>query len=200
MTENLVVPLEVIERRIYLIRGQKVMLDRDLAELYGVTTGNLNLAVRRNKVRFPEDFMFQLDAEETKSLLLQSARAKARGGRRTPPYAFTEQGVAMLSSVLKTQRAALVNIVIMRAFVKLREMLSTHRDVLRKLEELERKYRRHDAQITAIFDAIRKLIETSPRPRRRIGFTAPPTKALPRGRARNSSLGGRASAALKWEL
>jgi hypothetical protein len=176
MTENLVVPLEVIERRIYLIRGQKVMLDQDLAELYGVTTGNLNLAVRRNKVRFPEDFMFQLSAAEMKSLLLQSARAKERGGRRTPPYAFTEQGVAMLSSVLKSQRAVLVNIVIMRAFVKLREMLSTHRDVLRKVEELERKYQRHDAQITAIFDAIRKLIETSPRPRRRIGFTTAPAK------------------------
>jgi hypothetical protein len=117
MTENLVVPLEVIERRIYLIRGQKVMLDQDLAELYGVTTGNLNLAVRRNKVRFPEDFMFQLDAEETKSLLLQSARAKVRGGRRTAPYAFTEQGVAMLSSVLKTQRAVLVKMVTMPAWV-----------------------------------------------------------------------------------
>ena len=108
--------------------GQKVMLDQDLAELYGVTTGNLNLAVRRNKVRFPEDFMFQLNAQEMESLLLQSAGAKERGGRRTPPYAFTEQGVAMLSSVLRAQRAVLVNIVIMRAFVKLREMLSTHRD------------------------------------------------------------------------
>jgi hypothetical protein len=102
MTEYLVVPLEVIERRIYLIRGQKVMLDQDLAELYGVTTGNLNLAVRCNRVRFPEDFMFQLSTAEMKSLLLQSARAKERGGRRTPPYAFTEQGVAMLSSVLKS--------------------------------------------------------------------------------------------------
>ena len=176
MTENLVVPLELIERRIYLIRGQKVMLDQDLAELYGVTTGNLNLAVRRNKVRFPEDFMFQLNVQEMESLLLHSARAKERGGRRTPPYAFTEQGVAMLSSVLKAQRAVLVNIVIMRAFVKLREMLSTHRDVLRKLEELERKYQKHDAQISGIFDAIRNLIETSPRPRRRIGFTTPPAK------------------------
>ncbi|MGA3165709.1 MAG: ORF6N domain-containing protein [Terriglobia bacterium] len=173
MTENLVVPLEVIERRIYLVRGQKVMLDQDLAELYGVTTGNLNLGVRRNKLRFPEDFMFQLSAEEMKSLILQSVRAKGRGGRRTPPYAFTEQGVAMLSSVLKSQRAVLVNIVIMRAFVKLREMLATHRDILRKLEKLERKYQRHDTQITAVFDAIRSLIETSRRPPRRIGFTTP---------------------------
>ena len=176
MTENPVVPVEVIERRIYLIRRQKVMLDEDLAELYGVTTGNLNLAVRRNPLRFPEDFMFQLSTEERKSLILQSVRAKGRGGRRTPPYAFTEQGVAMLSSVLKSQRAVLVNIVIMRAFVKLREMLATHRDILRKLEELEKKYHRHDAQIIAVFDAIRRLIETSGRPRRRIGFTTRPAK------------------------
>ncbi len=176
MTENPVVPVEVIERRIYLIRGQKVMLDQDLAELYGVTTGNLNLAVRRNPLRFPEDFMFQLSAEERASLILQSARAKGRGGRRTPPYVFTEQGVAMLSSVLKSQRAVLVNIVIMRAFVKLREMLATHRDILRKLDEMERKYQRHDTQITAIFDAIRRLIEPSGRPRRRIGFTTPHAK------------------------
>jgi hypothetical protein len=132
MMESPLVPVEVIERRIYLIRGQKVMLDQDLAELYGVTTGNLNLAVRRNQLRFPEDFMFQLSAEERASLILQSARAKGRGGRRTPPYAFTEQGVAMLSSVLKSQRAVLVNIVIMRAFVKLREMLATHRDIRKR--------------------------------------------------------------------
>jgi hypothetical protein len=118
MSEFLVVPLEVIERRIYLIRRQKVMLDQDLAELYGATTGNLNLAVRRNEVRFPEDFMFQLNAEETRSLLLQSARAKVRGGRRTPPYAFTEQGVAMLWGVLKTQRRVPADLAVMRGFVK----------------------------------------------------------------------------------
>jgi hypothetical protein len=176
MTRNLVVALDVIERRIYLIRGQKVMLDRDLAELYGVATGNLNLAVRRNALRFPEDFMFQLSAEETKSLLLQSARAKVRGGRRIPPHAFTEQGVAMLSSVLKTRRAVLVNIVIMRAFVKQRAMLATHGDILRKLEELESKYHTHDAQIASVFNAIRGLIATSRRPRPRIGFTTIPTK------------------------
>jgi len=129
-----------------------------------------------NPPRFPEDFMFQLGTEEMKSLILQSARAKGRGGRRTPPYAFTEQGVAMLSSVLKSQRAVLVNIVIMRAFVKLREMLGTHRDILRKLDEMEKKYQRHDTQITAVFDAIRRLIETSRHPRRRIGFTTVPPK------------------------
>lgn len=151
------------------------MLDRDLAELYGVTTGNLNLAVRRNALRFPEDFMFQLSAEETKSLLLQSARAKIRGGRRIPPYAFTEQGVAMLSSVLKTRRAALVNIVIMRTFVKLRQMLATHGDILRKLEDLESKYQSHDTQIASVFNAIRGLI-AAPRRRPRIGFTSIPAK------------------------
>ena len=120
--------------------------------------------------------MFQLNVEETKSLILQSARAKGRGGRRTPPRVFTEQGVAMLSSVLKTRRAVLVNIVIMRAFVKLREVLATHGDVLRKLEEMERKYQRHDAQITSVFNAIRGLIAASRRPRQRIGFTTAPTK------------------------
>jgi hypothetical protein len=176
MIENPLVPVEAIERRIYLIRGQKVMLDQDLAELYGVTTGNLNLAVRRNQLRFPQDFMFELSTEEMKSLILQSARAKGRGGRRTPPYAFTEQGVAMLSSVLKSQRAVLVNIVIMRAFVRLREMLATHRDILRKLDEMEKKYQRHDTQITGVFDAIRRLTETARGPRRRIGFTAAPAK------------------------
>ena len=172
MVEMTVVPVELIERRIYFVRGQSVMLDQDLAQLYGVTTGNLNLAVRRNRIRFPNDFMFRLTAGETQRLLLQSARAKGQGGRRTPAYAFTEQGVAMLSSVLRSQRAVLVNIVIMRAFVKLREVLFSHKDVLRKLEELERKYERHDAQIKAVFDAIRGLIE-APARKRPIGFTHP---------------------------
>src|SRR5438552_19079012 len=129
------VPSELIEQKIYLIRGHKVMLDADLAELYRVTTGNLNLAVRRNLKRFPEDFMFQLSREETQSLLLQNARAKGRGGRRTPPYAFTEQGV--LSSVLNSERTIEVNIAIMRAFVRLRAMLATHADLARRLNELE---------------------------------------------------------------
>ena len=160
------VPVELIERRIYLIRGQKVMLDSDLAELYGVTTGNLNLAVRRNKTRFPDDFMFRLNAEETQSLLLQFARAKTRGGRQTPPYAFTEQGVAMLSSVLRSERAVQVNIVIMRAFVKLREMLATHKDLAQKLEALEKTY---DAKFKAVFEAIYRLIN-QPIPRKPIGF------------------------------
>lgn len=171
--ESQLIPVETVERRIYLIRGHKVMLDRDLAELYGVTTGNLNLAVRRNKNRFPEDFMFQLSGAEAKSLLLQFAISKVRGGRRTPPYAFTEQGVAMLSSVLKSERAALVNIAIMRAFVRLRELMASHKDLARKLEELEKKY---DAQFKRVFDAIRELMNPSPvPPKRQIGF-APEAK------------------------
>ncbi len=165
-------PIAVIERRIHLLRGQKIMLDRDLAELYGVTTGNLNLAVRRNANRFPEDFMFKLKSTEVKSLLLQIAIAKGRGGRRTLPYAFTEQGVAMLSSVLKTERAAQVNVLIMRAFVRMREMLVSHKDLLRKLEKLEEKYDAHEEDIKAIFDTLRKLIQPPPGPTRRIGFVA----------------------------
>jgi hypothetical protein len=179
MTQKLMVPVEVIERRIYLIRGQKVMLDSDLAELYQTPTKSLNLAVRRNRDRFPDDFMFQLTKEEASALRFQIETSnKGRGGRRYPPYGFTEHGVAMLSSVLKSKRAIQVNIIIMRAFVRLREMLSSHRDVLRKLEDLERKYQGHDAQITAIFDAIRKMIDTPSRPRRHIGFTAPPTPSV----------------------
>jgi len=160
---------ELIERKIYLIRGHKVMLDSDLAQLYGVKTGNLNLAVRRNQRRFPEDFMFQLTQEETHALLLQNARAKGRGGRRTPPYAFTEQGVAMLSSVLNSERAIEVNIAIMRAFVRLRAMLATHADLARRLNELEQQY---DDQFRVVFEAIRELMTPEPvPPSRRIGFT-----------------------------
>jgi hypothetical protein len=164
------IPSELIEQKIYLIRGHKVMIDADLAKLYGVTTGNLNLAVRRNPKRFPEDFMFQLSREEGQSLLLQNARAKRRGGRRTPPYAFTEQGVSMLSSVLNSERAIEVNIAIMRAFVRLRAMLATHADLARRLDELEQKY---DEQFRVVFEAIRELMAPEPvPPSRRIGFSA----------------------------
>ena len=163
------IPNELIEQKIYLIRRHKVMLDTDLAALYGVTTGNLNLAVRRNPKRFPPDFMFQLSQEETQSLLLQTARAKGRGGRRTPPYAFTEQGVSMLSSVLNSERAIEVNIAIMRAFVRLRAMLATHADLARRLNELEQKY---DEQFRVVFEAIRELMTPEPvPPSRRIGFS-----------------------------
>ena len=162
------IPGELIEQKIYLIRGHKVMLDSDLATLYGVTTGNLNLAVRRNPKRFPEDFMFQLSRDEAHSLLLQNARAKGRGGRRTPPYAFTEQGVSMLSSVLNSERAIEVNIGIMRAFVRLRAMLATRADLARRLNELEQKY---DEQFRVVFEAIRELMTSEPvPPSRQIGF------------------------------
>ncbi len=172
MPDGPLVPVEVIERRIYLIRGQKVMLDTDLAELYQAQTFRLNEQVKRNRNRFPQDFMFQLTKEEAKSLTSQFARSKeGRGGRRTLPYAFTEQGVAMLSTVLNSDRAIQVNIVIMRAFVKLREILTTHRELAEKIAELENKYRQHDDKIQAVFDAIRELIEPPQvSPKRRIGF------------------------------
>lgn len=166
---EIIVQQEVIERKIYLIRGHKVMLDRDLAKLYGVETFNLNKAVKRNIDRFPEDFMFQLTREDAESLRFQIGMSKisGRGGRRYLPYAFTEQGVAMLSSVLKSNRAVRVNIAIMRAFVKLRQMLATHKDLAKKLEEMEKKY---DAQFKVVFDAIRKLMTPPASKRRKIGF------------------------------
>jgi len=166
------IPTERIERRILLIRGAKVMLDADLAELYGVPTRRLNEQVRRNSSRFPRDFMFQLTTEETTALRSQIATSKTgRGGRRYAPLVFTEHGVAMLSSVLNSERAIQVNIAIMRAFVQLREMLATHRELAQNLAELERKIDRHDASIKAIFDAIRQLMAPSPPSKQpRIGF------------------------------
>lgn len=166
---------EVIESKIYIIRGQKVILDSDLADLYGVETKNLNLQVKRNIGRFPEDFMFQLNKNET--LRLHFATSK-RGGRRYLPYVFTEQGVAMLSSVLNSECAIKVNIAIMRAFVRLRGILLAHKDLAARIEVLETKYKNHDMKlseydmhITAIFNAIKKLMTPSPeQPKRRIGF------------------------------
>ncbi len=143
------------------------MLDADLARLYGVTTGNLNKAVKRNQARFPGDFMFQLTEKEAASLIFQSGRSKSRGGRRNRPFAFTEQGVAMLSSVLNSERAVRVNIAIMRTFVRLREMLLSNADLARKLATLENKY---DAQFKVVFDAIRELMLPPAPPKRQIGF------------------------------
>lgn len=163
------IPIERIEKRILLLRGHKVMLDADLAKLYGVTTFNLNKAVKRNRDRFPVDFMFQLTPEETKNLIFQIGipSTGAWGGRRHHPYAFTEQGVAMLSSVLRSKRAVQVNIEIMRAFVRLRDMIASNKELARRLNELEKKY---DRQFKVVFDAIRELMTPPETPRRRIGF------------------------------
>jgi len=156
---ELLIPEERIEKAILLIRGHKVLLDSNLAELYGVETKNLNKAVQRNLERFPDDFMFQLTADEHAALRFQIGTSKTgRGGRRYLPYAFTEQGVAMLSSVLHSNRAVAVNIAIMRAFVRLREILSTHKDLAAKLEKMERKLGEHDEHFRVVFDAIRQLM------------------------------------------
>ena len=160
--------VERVERRIFLIRGEKVMLDSDLAEMYGVVTKTLNRAVRRNRERLPSDFMFELRVKEIALLRYQFGTSNAgRGGRRYRPFVFTEQGVAMLSSVLHSDRAIQVNIAIMRAFVRLRRLLSTHRDLARKLDELEQKY---DKRFAVVFVAIRRLMAQVDPPRRRIGF------------------------------
>ncbi|HLA28083.1 MAG: DNA-binding protein [Planctomycetes bacterium RIFCSPLOWO2_12_FULL_50_35] len=149
-----IIPMERIENRIYLLRGHKVMLSTDLAELYGVEPRVLVQAVKRNIERFPEDFMFQLTKEEFDNLKSQIVTSSWGGLRRATPYAFTEQGVAMLSGVLNSQRAVQVNIEIMRAFVRLRQMLASNAELSRKLDALEKKY---DAQFKVVFDAIREL-------------------------------------------
>jgi phage regulator Rha-like protein len=160
-------PAERIERAILMIRGEKVILDAELAGLYGVETRVLVQAVKRNAERFPPDFMFQLTQEEFTLLRSQSVTSRGWGGRRYPPYAFTEQGVAMLSSVLKSPRAIQVNIEIMRAFVRLRQLLATHAELAQKLADLEAKY---DEQFAVIFEAIKQLM-TPPEPKhQRIGF------------------------------
>jgi len=165
---NSSVPAELIEKAILLIRGQKVMLDRDLAKLYGVTTGNLNKAVNRNLDRFPDDFMFQLTPDEYNSLRFQFGILKKGQHSKYLPYAFTEQGVAMLSSVLRSKRAVQVNIEIMRAFVRLREMLASNVALARKLAALEKKY---DEQFKVVFDAIRALMTPkADQSRKQIGF------------------------------
>ena len=164
-------PIGVIERRIYLIRRQNVMLDRDLAELYDVTTSALNQAVKRNSERFPGDFMFRLDQEEFerwKSQIVMSNPSLKMGARRRP-LAFTEQGVAMLSGVLRSKRAVQVNIAIMRTFVQLRRMLGTNKELAIELGALERKY---DQKFRIVFDAIRQLMTPPDPPRRRIGYSA----------------------------
>jgi len=190
MKKSVTLRAENIAPMVVLLRGEKVMVDSDLAELYGVETRALNQAVKRNLERFPEDFMFQLTAEETDALqrsrsqsviLPDDAHLKSqtvisktgRGGRRTLPFVFTEQGVAMLSSVLRSPRAVEVNIAIMRTFVQLRRLMDTNRELARKIEALERKY---DEQFTIVFEAIKRLISddaaAKARRKRSIGFNS----------------------------
>ena len=186
--EQLPVPLELVERRIHLMRGQKVMLDSDLAELYQVPTKRLNEAVKRNLDRFPQDFMFQLNKEELEnlrsqiatsnpgagaaSLRLQSAISNVgRGGRRYLPFAFTEHGVAMLSSVLSSPRAVQMNIVIIRAFVRLRQVLASHKDLARKIEQMDATQRHHSTVLVEVVKEINRLKQPRRQPRKpRIGF------------------------------
>jgi hypothetical protein len=178
---KLALKTENIAQLVFFIRGEKVMLDADLAELYGVSTKALNQALRRNKQRFPYDFAFQLSKEEfdhlrsqivttspaTANLRSQFVTSSLHGGRRYRPYAFTEQGVAMLSSVLRSARAVEVNIAIMRTFVQLRRLMDTNRDLARKIEALEKKY---DEQFAEVFAAIKELVASPATPRKQIGF------------------------------
>ncbi len=165
------IPQEVIQQRIFLIRGRKVMIDRDLAELYGVETKYLNRQVKRNIKRFPKEFVFQLEEKEKSELVTICHRFETMKHSSALPYAFTEHGVAMLASVLNSERAIKASIHIIQTFVKLREMISTHKDLRRKLAELEKRIEGHDVKIQTIFRAIRQLMEPPPEPpKRRIGF------------------------------
>ena len=175
-----IAPVALVESRILIVRGQKVLLDKDLADLYQVTTGNLNKAVRRNQDRFPEDFMFQLTPEELESLIFQLGISnETRGGRRFRPYAFTEQGIAMLSGVLTSTRAVEVNVAIMRTFVRLRRLLATHEELARRLDQLEWRQSEQDGRVQYVFETIQQLIEAPQpnpaEPKRSIGF---PTSLL----------------------
>ena len=165
------VPVEVIQRRIYLGRGQKGMTDADLAKLYQVETKDLNRAVLRNLLRFPDDFMFRLTSEEAECLRCQIGTSKVgRGGRRYLPLVFTEHGVVMLSSVLKSERSVQMNILVVRAFVNLREMLASHKDLAHKMIELERQQRSQGQQLSQVYTVVRRLMEPEKKRRRRIGF------------------------------
>jgi hypothetical protein len=159
-SQNTIVPTALISQKIFFVRDTRVMLDADLARLYGVATKNLNKAVKRNANRFPSDFMFQLSPKELQP---------GRGGRRYAPHAFTEQGVAMLSSVLRSSRAVQVNVAIMRTFVRLREMLATHEELRRKIDAMEKRY---DARFQAVFETIRRMLETPIPAKKPIGFHA----------------------------
>jgi len=170
-TKLLAIPDELVMTKIYRIRGQKVMLDRDLAELYGVETKRLKESVRRNINRFPEDFMFEMSANELENWRTQFATSKSdKQGLRYVPFCFTEQGVAMLSSILNSETAIRVNIQIIRVFTKMRELVLTHKDVLLQLEKIEKKLTNHDEDITLIFGYLKQLLNPPQPPRRKIGF------------------------------
>ncbi|TFG63635.1 MAG: ORF6N domain-containing protein [Gemmatimonadales bacterium] len=178
------IPAERIEGMILQLRGRKVMLDRDLAALYGVETKALKRAVKRNATRFPDDFMFLIDNEELTDLRCQFGTSSSWGGLRYPPMAFTEQGVAMLSSVLNSERAIAVNIAIMRTFARLRHILASHADLALKLEELEKKY---DKQFRVVFDALRELMSPPEPPRKQIGFGVRERRAQYRTKRKKTS-------------
>ena len=169
MTKEIIVPEEMIGTKIYELRGLKVMLDRDLAELYQVETKVLNQAVKRNINRFPEDFMFQLEVEEFEILRSQIVTS-SWGGRRSLPYAFTEHGILMLSSVLRSDRAVAVNIHIMRVFTKMREMILTHQDLIIKMEELEKRVSDQDGKIIQVLKYLKQFVTEKQKPREQIGF------------------------------
>ena len=175
------VPIERIERSIILVRGEKVMLDSELAEIYGVETKALNRAVKRNASRFPVDFMFQLTAEEAANLRCQIGTSSSYGGRRYLPYAFTEHGALMLANVLNSERAAQTSVMVVRAFVKLRQMLASNAELARKLAAMEKKY---DAQFKVVFDAIRQLMSPPEKPKREIGFHVKPDDDKPKAKKR----------------
>ncbi len=170
-SKSALVPIEVIISKIILVRGEKVLLDRDLAELYDVETKVLKQAVRRNIKRFPNDFMFELTKEEFENWRSQFVTSNSdKMGLRYKPMVFTEQGVAMLSSVLRSNRAIEVNIAIMRVFVQLRKMISSHKELAHKLSELEQRLEGHDEQIQVVFEAIKQLMAPPKKPRKKIGF------------------------------
>ena len=170
--DKVMVPLVEIERRILTLRGQKVMLDSDLAGLYGVTTSRLNEQVRRNPDRFPSDFMFHLTQQEFTTLISQTATSKGRGGRRKLPYVFTEHGAIMAANVLNSRRAIEVSVYVVRAFVQMRDLMSSNKELAQKFAELERKLATHDQAITGILKAIHELMSPPEIKRRSIGFTA----------------------------
>jgi hypothetical protein len=181
VTGTSLVPLEWVERTIFILRGRRVILDSDLAALYGVSVGIFNRAVKRNAARFPPDFVFQLTHEENEALRFQIGISNAgRGGRRYLPYAFTEHGAVMAASVLNSPKAAEMSVEVVRAFVRLRGFLASHRQLAAKLEELEKKIASHDKHIVTLFDAVRSLMATPEKPKRRIGFqTQGKSRGLP---------------------